>query len=264
MFAKENAIDLHNVSVFRAGHHILTNINWQVEKGQCCAIIGPNGSGKSTLIAVTAGYVWPSAGTVTVFGQKYGTVSLTGVRQKIGLIEPSRMPKFNDSMPLRNIVATGLFGTVLLSPAKRIAPKDWKKIDAEISLLGLQNLADAAFGQLSTGEQMKTLIARAMVSEAGLLILDEPTIGLDIGARATVVQALDKLLSRKNPPTLVIVSHHLDELPTCVHQVLLLKNGTVLVKGSPERVLTSRNLSRAFDCNVNVSRNGRRYISCVL
>jgi len=258
-----HAIHLENVSVIRWGHSILTDVSLQVAPGSCCAILGPNGSGKSTLLAVLSGYTWPTSGVVRIGGHVYGAVDLAAVRRTIGLIEPSRSPAFDERMSVRDVVATGLFGTIRLPYHDEISSQEWTRVEAEIEAFGLDRLEKSGFSQLSTGEQMKTLLARAMVGRPQLLLLDEPTAGLDMGARAVCIGALDRLLSRPRHPTVVMISHHLDELPRSVSQVVLFKQGRVFGNGTPEAMLTSENLSRLLDCRVAVFRNDGRYMASV-
>lgn len=258
-----HAIDLEQVSVIRRGHPILTGISLRVASGSCCAILGPNGSGKSTLLAVLSGYVWPTSGVVCIGGQTYGQVELAHVRRGIGLIEPSRSPMFDERMSVREVVATGLFGTIRLPFQEEISPKAQNRIKAEMHSLGLGGLANEAFSQLSTGEQMKALLARAMIGKPRLLLLDEPTAGLDMGARAVCIGVLDRLLSRPDHPTVVMISHHLDELPCAVDQVVLLTQGRVFGDGPPAAVLTSEKLSRLLDCRVEVFKSNGRYVASV-
>ena len=258
-----HAINLENVSVVRWGHPILTNVSLRVAPGGCCAILGPNGSGKSTLLAILSGYSWPSSGTVHIGGQTYGEVELALVRRTIGMIEPSRSPAFDDRMSVRDVVATGLFGTIRLPVHEEISSGSWGRIENEIRLFGLGGLGDDAFSQLSTGEQMKALLARAMIGEPRLLLLDEPTAGLDMGVRAMCIGAIDRLLNRPAHPTVVIISHHLDELPRSVNQVVLLKHGSVFGDGSPDAMLTSEKLSRLLDCRVEVFKSNGRYVASV-
>jgi len=258
-----HAINLENVSVIRQGHSILTGISVRVAPGSCCAILGPNGSGKSTLLAVLSGYVWPTSGVVCIGGQTYGQVELALVRRGIGLIEPSRSPMFDERMSVREVVATGLFGTIRLPLHEEIPSAAWDRVENEIRSLGLGSLANGAFSQLSTGEQMKALLARAMIGKPRLLLLDEPTAGLDMGARAACIGVLDRLLSRPDHPTVIMISHHLDELPCTVDQVVLLKQGRVFGDGSPAAVLTSETLSRLLDCHVEVFKNHGRYVAGV-
>jgi iron complex transport system ATP-binding protein len=256
-------IDLENVSVFRRGRSLLADVSLKVPAGGCCAVLGPNGSGKSTLISILSGYTWPSSGTVRVGGQVFGRVDLARLRRGIGLIEPSRSPAFDGRMSVREVVATGLFGTIRLPLSETIGSAQWDRVDAEIERLGLDGLREEAFALLSTGERMKTLLARAMVAQAGLLLLDEPTAGLDMGARAACVGALERLLNRPQPPTVVIVSHHVDELPRGVEWVVLLKQGTVFAAGAADKVLTSDRLSRLFGCRVEVFKSNGRFVAGV-
>jgi len=235
----------------------------QVGAGSCCAILGPNGSGKSTLLAILSGYMWPSNGAVSIGGQAFGKVDLAQIRSTIGLIEPSRSPAFDSDVSVREIVATGLFGTIRLPIDRDVSAAQWRRVDEEIEQFGLGELRESAFAELSTGEQMKVLLARALVGKAGLLLLDEPTAGLDMGTWAACIGVLERLLNRRNHPTVVIVTHHLDELPRLVDQVVLLKAGGVLAEGPAEQVLTSEKLSRLFDCRVEVFRSNGRYIAGV-
>jgi iron complex transport system ATP-binding protein len=235
----------------------------QAAPGSCCAVLGPNGSGKSTLLAVLSGYLWPTRGTVRVGGQVYGKVELASVRRTIGLIEPSRSPAFDDDMSVREVVATGLFGTIRLPLDEEISARAQHRIKAEIQSFGLNGLENGPFSRLSTGEQMKVLLARAMIGQPRLLLLDEPTAGLDMGARAACIGALDRLLSRSDHPTVIIISHHLDELPRAVGQVVLLKHGRVYGDGPPEVMLTSEKLSRLLDCRVEVLQSSGRYVASV-
>ncbi len=258
-----HSVHLENASVFQRGRPILVDVSWRVAAGSCCAVLGPNGSGKSTLLAVLSGYLWPSRGTVRIGGQEYGKVDLARIRRTIGLIEPSRSPAFDERMSVREVIATGLFGTIRLPFHEDVSPQAWEHVDVEIEQFGLARFQDTAFCQLSTGEQMKTLLARAIVAEAGLLLLDEPTAGLDMGARAACMGVLDRLRNRADPPTVVMISHHLDELPRSVDQVVLLKGGSIAADGPAGTVLTTENLSRLFDCRVQVLRNDGRYVASV-
>jgi len=235
----------------------------RVAPGSCCAILGPNGSGKSTLLAVVSGYLWPTRGTVCIGGQTYGQVELAQVRRGIGLIEPSRSPMFDERMSVREVVATGLFGTIRLPFHEEVPSAAWDRVENEIRSFGLGGLVNEAFSQLSTGEQMKTLLARAMIGKPRLLLLDEPTAGLDMGARAACIGVLDRLLRRTDHPTVVMISHHLDELPSSVDQVVLLKQGSVFGDGPPAAVLTSEKLSRLLDCRVEVFKSNGRYVASV-
>lgn len=256
-------IELRNVGVARQGNVILADINLAMATGDCCAILGPNGSGKSSLLAVLSGYLWPSSGSVVVDSQVYGRVNLADVRKTIGLIEPSRAPKFSARMSVREVVATGLFGTIMLPLHRDVETGQWQRVEEELASVGIDEIADRAYGALSSGEQMKTLLARAMVARPRILLLDEPTVGLDMGSRASCIAALDRLMERVEPPTVVIVSHHLDELPRAVNRVALMKDGRIVGSGAPATLLTSPYLSALFDCRVDVLQNDGRFVASV-
>jgi len=258
-----NAIELRHVSVVRKGNQILTDIDFDVATGACCAILGPNGSGKSSLLAVLGGYLWPSAGAVVIDGQVCGRVNLADVRKTIGLIEPSRAPAFSDRMCVREVVATGLFGTIMLPLCRDVDGGQWQRVDEELAAIGMDGIGGRAYGDLSSGEQMKTLLARAMIARPRILLLDEPTVGLDMGSRASCIGALDRLMQRADPPTVVIVSHHLDELPRAIDRVALMKSGRIVKQGAPGSLLTSAHLSMLFDCQVNVFENDGRFVASV-
>ena len=258
-----HAIELKNIGVVRGGSTILEGVDLAVPVGSCCAILGPNGSGKSALMAVLSGYLWPSMGTVTIGGRRYGQVNLTDVRRTIGLIEPSRAPRFSPALCVREVVATGLFGTIMLPLYRDVNEDEWRRVEAELAPLGLAEIAGRAFGDLSSGEQMKTLLARAMVTDAEILLLDEPTVGLDMGARAACIGVLDELMRRAGRPTMVIVSHHLDELPLAVSQVVLMKGGRLHAQGEPQAMLISERLRGLFDCHVDVIENHGRFVADV-
>ncbi len=258
------AIELRHITVVRRDRAILRNVSLQVPSGSCCAILGPNGAGKSTLVAVLAGFMWPTSGEVLVEGRAFGQVDLSEVRQGIGLVEPSRSPGIAEDSPVWEVVATGLFGTFMLPIGVEPAPDQMDRVEREIAAMELTLLREHPFGRLSTGEQMKALLARALVGSSRILLLDEPTAGLDMGARAACVEALERLASRSSPPTVILVTHHLDELPRSVDRVVLLKEGQIFDSGSPDRVLTGDRLSRLFDCRVTVVRQDGRFVASAI
>jgi len=255
------SVEVHEVGIIRGSKAILEGVSFRVRAGGCCGIIGPNGSGKSTLLAVLAGYIWPSRGSVQIGADRYGTVDLRRVRRMIGVVEPSRTPRFNERQSVREIVATGFFGSISLPLRVEIEAEQWARVDAELEAVGMGKQKEAVYGELSTGEQMKVLIARSMVGRRRLLLLDEPTVGLDIGARAGCVGVLEELSQRADAPTVIIVSHHLDELPRSVEQIVMLKEGRVYKQGPAEEMLTSENLSGLYDCRIEVIRRNGWYVA---
>ena len=257
------AVCFQGVSLSRGKRRILDDITWHVERGECRAVLGPNGAGKSTLIAVIAGYIWPQEGRVHVLGQLYGTVEIARVRGRIGIVAPSRIPETPWGMTVEEVVASGLFSTTILPPRAETGPSEKNRSAAVVDASGLASHGNRPFGELSTGEKMRALIARALVAGHDLLLLDEPTAGLDLGARTAVIRLLERIQKEPDPPTMIIVSHHLSEMPAVLQGVLLLREGRIVAEGAPEKVLTSDNLSAAYDCRVNVVRHAGHWYAHV-
>jgi len=254
-------IELCHVRWVCQGKALLDDIHLQIPAGTSCAILGPNGAGKSALIALLSGYIWPTRGQVRIHGQCLGRTPVGDVRRDLGLVEPSRCPAFPQHMIVRDVVASGLFGTIVLPLDRSVTDAQWIQVEQELERFGIHALAKRRFTSLSSGEKMKTLLARALVGQVRTLLLDEPTVGLDMGMRAACVATLDRLMARPDPPTLVVVSHHLDELPTHLDHLVLLKAGRIYQQGAPGEVLTDDNLSRLFDCTVSVSRQNGRFVA---
>jgi iron complex transport system ATP-binding protein len=257
-------IELCQVRWICQGKVLLDDINLQIPAGTSCAILGPNGAGKSALMALLGGYLWPTRGQVRIHGMSLGRAPVGDVRRELGLVEPSRCPAFPHHMIVREVVATGLFGTIVLPPDRSVTDAQWILVERELDRFGIQGLAERRFASLSSGEKMKTLLARALIGRVRTLLLDEPTVGLDMGMRAACVATLDRLMARPDPPTLVVVSHHLDELPTHLDHLVLLKAGRIYRQGTPGEVLTDGNLSHLFDCTVSVSRQNGRFVASVI
>ena len=259
----ETVLKIDGVDYYREHTQILRSISLELDAGQNLAIIGPNGAGKSVLAALIAGYLWPSSGTIAVFGQTFGTVNLFDIRKRMGIISTSRTPEFLPTIKVRDLVATGFFGTIVLPMGEEVPESQWCKIEEELRFVGMTQHADKPFGLLSTGQKMRAFIARAILSDPKLLIFDEPCSGLDIRARALVVQIMDQMTTRRNSPSIVIVSHHLEELPTRIDKALLLKDGETLAYGRPDEVITETNFSKAFGCQTEIIKKNGRYFSHV-
>ncbi len=253
------ALALDAVSVTRGGFALLCDVSLSLSRGGCHAVLGPNGAGKSALVSVCAGFMWPSQGTVQINGQQLGQTHLTPLRQGIGLIEPSRCPDFPAWMTTFEVVATGLYGSIMLPLGSELTSQQCAIVDREIEVFRLSRVRDAKFQRLSSGEKMKALLARALVGQPSLLLLDEPTTGLDMGARSACVGAVDALLKRDDAPAVLVVSHHVDELPQAVDHVILLKQGRIMQQGTAAETLTDEALSQLFDCQVRVQCQEGRY-----
>ena len=259
----QETLKLRNIHYTQNGSSILSNINLDLASGETLAVIGHNGAGKSILAAIITGYQWPSTGTISVLGETFGEVNLSDLRKHIRLISTSRTPNFPVNMRVRDVVATGHFGTIVIPMYTEISKLQHQKVEEELQFVEMLRHADRFFNQLSTGEKTRILIARALVSAPKLLVFDEPCSGLDIKAKALMIKTMDQMRARQNRPSLVIISHHLDELPTHLDQVLLMKKGQAFAYGSPKDVITEENFSNALECNVTIVTHKNRYLSCI-
>lgn len=255
----EDVIRLEGVALKRSGRTILDGIDWRVGRGVSCAMLGPNGAGKSTLLAIVTGFMWPQSGRVFVLGEQYGRVELGPLRRRIGIVGHSRLPEFHGDMTALETVLAGRWGTIVIPPRVKIEERDMEAARRELAAAGLDRLADESFEDLSGGEQMRVQLARAVVAEPELLILDEPTAGLDLGGRAAFNGALERLLAARPSLTAIIVTHTIEDLPTSLDDVLLLRDGKVVAAGPARVNLTSENLSRAFGCEVELNRRNGHY-----
>jgi iron complex transport system ATP-binding protein len=189
------AIDVRNVTVQRGERRILRGISWTVPAGACAAILGPNGSGKSTLARVIMGQMWPTAGEVTVLGQRFGETDLKQLRESIRLVQSGGVVELDPEETTLNVALTGFFGTVGLYDS--VTPAMRRTASQLLRQVGLSREANQPYRTLSSGERMRCLIARALVVEPKLLILDEPTAGLDLLARERVLATVQELTRGK-------------------------------------------------------------------
>jgi len=255
------AISLTNVGLRRGDTWILRGVNWSVPAGACAAILGPNGSGKSTLTRILACHYWPTEGQSSVLGAQFGDANLIALRRSIRLVQPAGPYDIDGQLTARQAVLTGFFGTIGLYDPTDSAMED--QADQLLAQVGLSHVAGHSYGTLSNGEKVRTLIARALAREPRLLLLDEPTAGLDLLAREQVLATVQALFEAATtpPPTVVMITHHVEELPPATSRVLLLDSGHAAANGAPNEVLTDEILSRVYRCPVKVRVNeGRHYV----
>lgn len=254
----EAAIEVAELEVRAGRKTILSLESWSLPPGQVFAVLGPNGAGKSTLLKTCLGFVRPSAGRVRVLGQvpaELQATALARLRRRVGYVPQILAARSEMPLTVREVVAVGRTGLAgLLRPLRR---GDWRWTDEWIERLGLESVANRAYGDISGGEQRKTLIARAMVQEPELLLLDEPTANLDLGWREQIVTLIDELY-RQTGTTVVLVCHELEVLPPACRQLLLLKNGRVLASGGPETVLTPARVASLYGPGLEVLHRGGR------
>jgi iron complex transport system ATP-binding protein len=252
------AIELNNVSFSRGGTRILRDLNWTVPTGICAAILGPNGSGKSTLTRILACHAWPSSGTVRILGGTFGETNLLEARRHIRLVQPAGPYDVVPELTTREVALTGFFSSMgLYDP---VTPAMEAEADRMLGFVGLAHVADHIYATLSSGERVRSLIARALVIKPKLLLLDEPTAGLDLLAREQVLATVQMMFqSGGTPPNVVLITHHVEELPPATTQVLVLDDGRVAAAGSPAEVLRADVLSKVYRCPLEVQQSNGRY-----
>ncbi|MDY6997140.1 MAG: ATP-binding cassette domain-containing protein [Actinomycetota bacterium] len=250
-------LDLAEVTFRRAGKQIIDGISLTVQPGEHWALLGPNGAGKSTLLGFCAAVTFPTSGTVRVLGQQMGRVDLTEVRRLIGHVNPRHRLQY--SLSVREIVLTGITATI--DTPMRWAPTDseLERAEAMLDAVGLSHKADDVWPTLSQGERGRTLIARALIAEPRLLLLDEPTTGLDVAAREQLLETIDALDDTHPEVASILVTHHLEELPTTTTHALLIAEGRTVAAGPARQTLTTDNISAAFAHPVSVGYDEGRW-----
>ncbi|WP_442601197.1 ABC transporter ATP-binding protein [Paenibacillus sp. KN14-4R] len=243
-------VDVQNVSWRRDQKLLLKQINWQVEAGEHWAILGLNGSGKTTLLNMINGYMWPTEGQVSVFGDRFGTVDLRELRKSIGWVSSSLQERLYMSDKTQQIVLSGKFATIGLY--ENPTEDDMEQALALMEKLRVGHLVDRQYQTCSQGEKQKLLIARALMASPRLLILDEPCNGLDVFSREQLLASIHDLIQQKDAPNLIYVTHHIEEITSDFTKTLLIREGEVYRSGLTTDVLTSGNLTDFFRAPVEV------------
>jgi iron complex transport system ATP-binding protein len=250
-------LELKDVSFRRDGRQILQEVSFTVREGEHWALLGPNGAGKSTVLSFCGAVTFPTSGTVCVLGEQLGHVELAALRQSIGHVNP-RHP-LRTPRTVREVVLSGITGTIELPLRWRPSAADEARAADLIGMLGLAAKADARWPVLSQGERGRALIARALAADPALLLLDEPSSGLDVAAREQLLETLD-LLEQTHPGIAwVLVTHHLEELPTATTHALLLSGGQVVASGPAAETLTTQNVTAAFRHPITVRHDDGRW-----
>ncbi len=261
MIARRQVLaELASAGVLRGRRWILRNVSLTLPAHTISAVIGPNGSGKSTLAKLLTGQIWPSEGSARVHDGKRLVAAGTG-RSAVRVVQPSAPLDFESALTVRQIIWTGFFGTLGLY--QRPTRTMQRRTDALIASIGLQQVGDNPYGQLSTGERVRTLIARAMAIRPRLLVLDEPTTGLDLLAREQVMMTIGRVVRRSRNTAILLITHHVEELPPQTKQVMILARGKVIASGEPSAILTGQTLSRAYGVKVEVHHRHGRYYTTV-
>ena len=251
-------IDLADVSVVRGGAVLLDRINWTVDETDRWVIIGPNGAGKTTLLHVASAQVHPSSGVAGLLGEVLGTVDVFELRPRIGLTSATLADRIPRSESVHDVVVSASYA-VLGRWRESYDDLDHQRAEQLLGQLRIGHLTGRTFGTLSEGERKRVQIARALMTDPELLLLDEPAAGLDLTGRESLVRTLSDLAQDEYAPASVLVTHHVEEIPTGITHALLLARGTVVAAGPVEQTLTEEAMSETFQLQLRLSRDAGRW-----
>jgi iron complex transport system ATP-binding protein len=256
------ALRLAGVGFTRDGRDILDGVDWVVKPGERWVLLGPNGSGKSTLVQIAALAQHPSRGTVDVLGERLGRTDVRALRRRVGYAAAALADSLRPSISALDVVMTARYAA--LEPWwHTYADEDRAEALDRLARLGVDGLAARPFGTLSSGERQRVLVARTLMGEVGLVILDEPNAGLDLGGREWLVAGLERLASDPKAAPMVLVTHHVEEIPPSFTHALLLRDGRVHASGPLHETITSANLSETFALPLQVERRNDRFSATV-
>jgi iron complex transport system ATP-binding protein len=255
-------LEISNLRIQRSKVTILEGVNWRVERGQHWAILGANGSGKASLLSALTGYLMPTAGEIVLLGKRYGRSDWRELRKEIGIVSSSVRQMMSDDEPALETVASGKFA--MIDFWGRLSRADKNRALRILRQIECAYLAERPWRVLSQGERQRVLIGRALMATPRVLILDEPCAGLDPAAREHFLQFIQRLGGHWKAPTLVLVTHHVEEIMPVFSQALILKNGKVLASGKKLETLTAKNLSDAFGAKIKLRSKAGRFAMSVL
>lgn len=257
-----DALSVSGLRFQRGDKVILDDITWTVKNGQHWVVLGPNGCGKTSLIKLITGYEMGTAGEIIVGDAHYGSSDWREVRKRVGLVTTALTYYIESGEPVLDAVVSGR--EAMLNLVGEVSRAQRKEARALLEAIGCGYLADSRWGVLSQGERQKILICRAMMARFDVMILDEPCAGLDPVAREHFLQWLHALAVSEHAPSLVLVTHHVEEILPSFSHVLLLKDGKVFASGTKAQTLTSENLSNAYGAKLKLEKDRGRYLLRVM
>lgn len=251
-------LEFSDVTVVRDRNRILDSLTWSVDADQRWVVLGPNGAGKTTLLQVASATIHPTSGTATLLGESLGTSDVFELRPRIGFASTALARKIPGNEAVLDVVMTAAY-SVTGRWNEKYEDVDVKRARRVLGEWKLDHLAERLFGTLSDGEQKRVQIARAVMTDPEVLLLDEPAASLDLGAREELLQLLGGFASETTSPAMVMVTHHVEEIPPGFTHALLLADGEVQVAGPILEVITGENLSDVFGLElvVSTSEDGR-------
>ena len=253
-----DVLEVVDVSVRRGGRNIVDQINWSVNEGERWVVLGQNGAGKTTLVQLISGRMHPTKGIVEVIGERIGHIDLMELRPLVGLSSSAVDARIPSNEKVINVVRTAAYG-MNATWREQYDEQDDKRAIRLLRAMSVKQLMDRDFGTLSSGERKRVGIARALMSNPEVLVLDEPASGLDLGGREKLMKSLTDLAKGTYAPVMILVTHHVEEIPDGFTHVLLLKDGAVFAAGELNETVTSENLSALFDTQVEVTRGDGRF-----
>jgi iron complex transport system ATP-binding protein len=254
----DEVLKLSGVSVRRETSLLLRNVDWTALSGERWIVIGPNGAGKTTLLQVASTQLYPTEGTVDVLGERLGDVDVFELRPRIGLTSAALAEKVPASEKVIDLVLTASYA-ILGRWKEEYDSSDVTRAVELLDALGCAHLIRRRFSTLSEGERKRVQIARAMMPDPEMLLLDEPAAGLDLGGREDLLRRLSGLAKNPKAPMMVLVTHHVEEVPDGFTHAMLLRRGGVLTAGPVENVFTAKNLSRCFGVPLEIERHRGRW-----
>lgn len=253
-----DVLALAGATVVRGESTLLSDVDWEVEEGQRWVVLGPNGAGKTTLLQLASARMHPTRGVVGILGEVLGAVDVFELRPRIGLASASLADRIPASERVADVVVTASWG-VVGRWREDYDDLDHARAHELLQALGAGHLVDRTYGTLSEGERKRVQIARALMTDPELMLLDEPAAGLDLGGREDLVHRLGGIAGDLEAPALVMVTHHVEEIPPNFTDVLLLRDGAVVAQGPLEITLTEANLSETFGLDLVLEQHGDRW-----
>ena len=258
-----SVLDLSDVTVVRGETRILDHVTWRVHEGERWVILGPNGAGKTTLLQIAAARLHPTSGRARILGEQLGAVDVFELRPRIGLASAA----FAETIPLHENVMDLVMSAGYAVTGRwreRYMSVDRARAADLLNMLGAGQFTDRSFGTLSEGERKRVQIARALMTDPELLILDEPAAGLDLGAREDLLGRLSAVATEPNAPVSILVTHHVEEIPSTTTHALLMRGGRVVASGPVARVVTTPWLTATFGLPLLLSEHAGRYFARAL
>jgi len=251
-------IELAGVSVVRGGQTLLDDVSWVVEEDERWVVLGPNGAGKTTLLQIVGAQMHPTSGVAGILDEVLGATDVFDLRPRIGLTSAAVADRIPRAEAVRDVVVSASYA-VLGRWREHYDELDHDRAMALLNELGIGRLAERTFGTLSEGERKRVQIARALMADPELLLLDEPAAGLDLGGREDLVNTLSVLAYEESAPATVLVSHHVEEIPPGFTHVMLLRRGAVVASGPLESTLTEETLSKTFGMHLELAASNGRW-----